>query len=130
MKKKDVEAKKVQKHPLDEKTIDAYIAAQPEEVRPILNQVRKKLQETLPEAQERIAWGMPTYWQEHNIIHFAAFRNHMGLYPGPKAVEHFADRLQNYKTSKGAIQFSYKEPIPLDLIATIARWCYETGHHH
>jgi uncharacterized protein YdhG (YjbR/CyaY superfamily) len=130
VKKKYESGKSTQQNDLAEKTIDVYLAGQPDEIRPILEQVRKKLQETLPEAQERIAWGMPTYWHEHNIIHFAAFRNHMGLYPGPQAIEHFADRLQDYKTSKGAIQFLYKEPVPLDLIAEIARWCYETGYHH
>jgi len=113
-----------------EKTIDAYIAAQPEHVQPLLRQVRETIRAILPDAQERISWRMPTFWDEHNIIHFAAFKNHFGIYPGDKAVEHFADRLKDYKSSKGAIQFQYDEPVPYDLIAEIARWCYETGHHH
>lgn len=57
-----------------EKTIDAYISAQAEEVRPLLHQVRNTLRTALPEAQERISWRMPTYWSGHNIIHFAAFK--------------------------------------------------------
>lgn len=112
------------------KTIDAYIAAQPESVQPLLNQVRDTLCAVLPEAEERISWRMPTYWRKHNIIHFAAFKNHMGLYPGDKAMEHFADRLTEYKTSKGAVQLPYNKPLPLKLIAEIAKWCYETGNHH
>jgi uncharacterized protein YdhG (YjbR/CyaY superfamily) len=110
--------------------IDAYIAEQPEQVQPLLRQVHQALSAALPGAEERIAWRMPTYWREHNIIHFAAFKNHIGLYPGAEAIEHFSDRLAPYKTSKGAVQFRYTEPLPLDLIAEIAQWCYETGHHH
>ncbi|NLX64780.1 MAG: hypothetical protein GX022_08430, partial [Clostridiaceae bacterium] len=111
------------------KTIDEYIAAQPENIRPILNQIRDKLRETLPDAEERISWSMPTYRGKYNIIHFAAHKKHIGLYPGDKAIENFADRLKEYKTSKGAIQIPYDKPIPLDLIAEIAKWCYETGNH-
>lgn len=113
-----------------QKTIDAYIEAQPESLQPLLHQVRDVLSAALPDAEERISWRMPTYWKKHNIIHFAAFKNHIGLYPGDKAVAHFADRLTQYKTSKGAIQFSYSKPLPLELIARIAKWCYETGNHH
>lgn len=111
-------------------TIDAYIAAQPENVQLLLNQIRSTLRDALPDAQERISWSMPTYWNKHNIIHFAAFKNHIGLYPGDKAVAHFADRLTEYKTSKGTIQFPYNKPLPLELITEIAKWCYETGNHH
>ena len=66
---------------------------------------------------------MPTYWKKHNLIQFAAFKKHIGLYPGPEAVAVFADRLTEYKTSKGAIQFPYSEPLPLELIAEITKWC-------
>lgn len=112
------------------KVIDAYIAQQPEEVQPLLRQVRDTLRAALPEAEERISWRMPTYWNKHNIIHFAAFKNHIGLYPGDKAIVHFADRLAPYKTSKGAAQFPYSQPLPLELIAEIAQWCCQTGNHH
>lgn len=112
------------------KTIDEYIAVQPESSRPFLHQVRDTIRAVLPEAQERISWKMPTYWKGHNIIHFAGFKNHIGVYPGEEAIIHFADRLADCKTSKGAIQFSYGKPLPLALIADIAKWCYETGNHH
>ena len=110
--------------------IDEYIEAQDASIQPLLVKVRNAIREALPEAQEKISWQMPTYWDKHNIIHFAAFKNHLGIYPGPVAIEHFRDRLTSYKSSKGAIQFQYKEPIPLDLIAEIAKWCYEPGNHH
>ena len=105
-------------------TIDEYIQAQPEDARPFLAKVRETIREALPEAQERISWGMPTYWKEHNIIHFAANKNHIGLYPGEEAVVFFADRLKEYKTSKGTVQFAYSKPLPLELIQAIAKWCY------
>ncbi len=112
------------------KTIDAYIEGQPEEVWSLLNQVRDTLRAALPFAEERISWSMPTYWSKHNIIHFAAFKKHIGLYPGPEAIEYFAEKLTEYKTSKGAIQLPNDKPLPLPLIAEIAKWCYDTGNHH
>ena len=112
------------------KTIDEYIEKQPENIRILLNQVRNTISAILPDAVERISWSMPTYWDKHNIIHFAAFKNHLGIYPGDKAILYFAEKLKDYKTSKGAIQFQYNEPIPLDLIGEITKWCYETGNHH
>lgn len=111
------------------KTIDSYIEAQPQEVRQLLNQVRDTLRKALPNAEERISWSMPTFRGKQNIIHFAAHKKHIGLYPGAEAMSHFAERLSEYKTSKGAIQLPYDKPLPLELIAEIAKWCYETGNH-
>ena len=79
--------------------------------------------------EERISWSMPTYWKGHNIIHFAGFMKHAGLYPGPEAVQKFSGRLKEYKTSKGTIQLPYSRSVPVELISDIARWCYETGNH-
>lgn len=110
-------------------TIDAYIAAQPENIQPLLNQVRAALRAALPHAEERISWRMPTYWRRHNIIHFAAFKKHIGLYPGEEAISHFSEKLTEYKTSKGAVQFPYTKPMPLTLIAEIAKWCCDTTRH-
>lgn len=109
-------------------TVDLYIASQPENIRRILNSVRETLRAALPHAQERISWRMPTFWDKRNIIHFAAFRQHVGLYPGPEAIVHFADRLTEYKTSKGAIRFPYDKPLPVGLISEIAKWCRQTGN--
>ena len=110
--------------------IDDYIAEQTEAVRPVLNQVREALRAALPEAEERISWRMPTYWRKQNIIHFAAFKNHFGIYPGAEAIQHFAGKLTGYKTSKGAWQIPYDKPLPLDLIVEMARWCFVNGNHH
>ena len=81
----------------------------------------------LPEAREKISWSMPTYWKGRNLIQFAASKRHVGLYPGPEAVEAFAARLTEYKTSKGTIQLPYSKPLPLELIEEIAKWCGENN---
>jgi len=105
--------------------IDAYIANQPADLRELLLSVRAAIKQALPDATEKISWQMPTYWRGHNLIHFAAQKKHLGLYPGADAVTHFAPRLGAYKTSKGAIQFPYKTfgAEQLGIIAEIAAWC-------
>lgn len=113
-----------------ETCIDEYIAAQPESVREPLQQVRAAIRSVLPDAEERISWRMPTYWRKHNLFHFAAFKNHIGIYPGEEAMRHFADRLTAFKTSKGALQLPYSKPLPLPLIMEMAKWCGDTGNHH
>ena len=107
------------------KTIDEYIAFQDEAKRADLYLVRNALKQALPEAEERISWSMPTYWKGHNIVHFAASKKHIGLYPGPAAVEEFTGELTNYKTDKGTICIPYGK-VDTELIKRIAAWCYET----
>jgi uncharacterized protein YdhG (YjbR/CyaY superfamily) len=105
--------------------IDKYIAEQAGEVRPLLQEVYETVRNVAPDAVEKISYAMPTFWQGKNIIHFAAFANHIGIYPGPVAIEAFAERLVDYKTSKGAIQFPLNKPIDYALIADIVRWRLE-----
>lgn len=105
------------------KTIDEYIDKQPEYTKSYLKQINETIKASLPDATEKISWSMPTYSKKHNLIQFAAFKKHIGLYPGPQAVDEFKSRLDEYKTSKGAIQFPYDKPLPLDLIKEIALWC-------
>ena len=113
------------------KTIDEYILAQDEGIRHQLQNVREAIRDELPNATEKISWSMPTYWQEHNLIHFAAAKKHIGLYPGAEAVEQFAEKLEEAgcKYSKGAIQIPYSDELPLSLISAIAAWCRDTGNH-
>ncbi len=106
------------------KTIDKYIAMQDERTQPFLQAIRDTIHEAIPAAQERISWSMPTFWDGKNVIQFAASKHHIGLYPGPEAVERFLDRLSEYETSKGTIRLPYREPLPLELIADIAEWCW------
>lgn len=110
------------------KTIDEYIAMQDSSKQCDLCLIRDALRQALPEAKERMSWSMPTYWEGHNIIHFAASKNHIGLYPGPEAVEEFAGDLSAYKTDKGTIRIPYGH-VDTALIAKIAKWCWETGNH-
>ena len=107
-------------------TIDEYIMAQDTAVQAYLFQVRQTIREALPNAEERISWSMPTWWKRHNLIHFAAAKKHIGVYPGPEAVEYFSNELKKRKIPfrKGSIQVPYSDVIPLDLIREIAQWCW------
>ncbi len=126
-------AKQNQSHFCGEKpkTVEDYIAGYDDSVQQQLEIVRKCLKEALPAAKEKISWSMPTYWDGHNIIHFAAQKKHIGLYPGVEAVIHFSEELdaRGYKYSKGSIQIPYSDNLPCDLIRDIAVWCSQTGNH-
>jgi len=102
--------------------IDEYIAAQSEEIRPILQKVRETIRAAAPNAVEKISWSMPTFWQRENLIHFAAFKKHLGIYPGDLSLAPFEKRLAGYRRSKGAIQFAYEKPIDYELITDITSW--------
>ena len=103
--------------------MEEYIAAQDEAVRPTLEEIRAILRSALPEAQERISWSMPTFWQGRNLIHFAAAKRHVGLYPGGEATAVFQEDLAGFDVSKGTIRLPYDRPLPAELIAKIAQWC-------
>ena len=112
-------------------TVEEYILAQDEDIRCYLQRVREVLISSLPDAMEKISWSMPTYWKGYNIIHFAANKKHIGLYPGPEAVAFFAEKLDQAgcKYSKGSIQIPYSEELPLGLIRDIAKWCWIFSNH-
>jgi len=103
-------------------SIDDYIAGQPDEIKPILDKVRETIRKAAPNATEKISWQMPTFRQGEDLIHFCAHKNHFGIYPGMIERIPFQERLAEYKTSKGAIQFPYNKPIDYDLIADITKW--------
>ena len=104
---------------------DEYIFNQPPNRQILLLNVRQAIRQALPDAIEKISYQMPAYWQGRNLMYFAAQKDHLGIYPGPEAIQHFASRLAEYKTSKGAIQFPYKTfgSEQLQLISEIAAWC-------
>lgn len=109
------------------RTIEEYILAQDEDKRPELYKMQQILKNALPEAEERISWSMPTFWEKHNICHFAASKKHIGFYPGEAAVAHFAEELNaKYSADKGTIRIPYGK-IDADLIDRIAKWCWETN---
>lgn len=115
---------------MNKTVIDEYIEKYPVDIQERLFKVREAILKAIPNAKEKISWQMPTFYLEKNIMHFAAFKNHLGVYPGASAIIHFADKLKNYKTSKGAIQFQYREEVPYLLIEEITRWCYENNKRH
>jgi uncharacterized protein YdhG (YjbR/CyaY superfamily) len=110
----------------DYETIDEYIALFPADIQKILQSIRTTIRAAAPEAVEKISWRMPTFHQRHNLVHFAAMKNHIGFYPGAEGIAAFAPELGEYRTSKGAIQFPLSKPIPHELIAKITRFRVET----
>ena len=101
------------------KTIDEYIKTFPTDIQEMLQNVRKIIHEAAPEATEAIKYGMPTFVLNKNLVHFAAFKKHIGFYPTPSGINAFDEELKQYPTSKGAIQFPLNRPIPYDLIRKI-----------
>jgi len=103
-------------------SIDEYIAFAPKDVQQKLHELRAVIKAEAPDAEERIAYQMPTFSQNGNLVHFAAFKNHIGFYPAPSGIENFQDDLARYKSSKGAVQFPLDEDIPMGLIREIVRF--------
>jgi uncharacterized protein YdhG (YjbR/CyaY superfamily) len=106
-------------------TIDDYIAGYPADVQAILQQIRQTIHETAPEATEAISYGMPTFKLNGNLVHFGAFKNHIGFYPVPSGMAAFKDELAAYKQGKGSVQFPLNQPMPLDLIRRIVEFRVE-----
>lgn len=103
-------------------SIDEYITGFPENVQEILQQIRKTIQKAAPDAVEAISYAMPTFKLNGNLIHFAAFKNHIGLYPAPQGIEAFKKELSVYKGAKGSVQFPLDKPMPLALITKIVKF--------
>lgn len=103
-------------------TIDEYIAGFPAEIQAILQQIRATIHAAAPDAQETISYQMPTFTLHGNLVHFAAFKAHIGFYPTPSGTEHFQAALAPYKSGKGSVRFPLDQPIPYDLVAEIVRF--------
>ena len=106
-------------HRVTAKTIDEYIAAFPKEVQEILEKVRATIHKAAPNAEETINYGIPTFTLNGNLVHFAAFKKHIGFYPTPSGIEKFKVELSGYEGAKGSVQFPLDKPIPYDLISRI-----------
>ena len=105
--------------------IDDYIDSFPANVKTHLVQIRATIQKAAPNAKEKISYGMPTFELNGNLIHFAGYKNHIGLYPAPQGIEAFKEELSAYKGAKGSVQFPLDKPMPLDLIARITKYRVE-----
>ncbi len=113
---------KVAAAPAPTGNIDAYIAGFPPDVQTILQKTRAVIRKAAPAAQEAMKYGIPTFVQDGNLIHFAGFKSHIGLYPTPSGIVAFKKELAGYASSKGAIQFPLDKPIPYALIEKIAKF--------
>lgn len=103
-------------------SIDEYIEEFPEDMQKILEEIRATIKAAAPDAEEKISYQMPTFYLNGNLIHFAAFKNHIGIYPTPSGTEAFKEEIAKYKTSKGSIQLPLDKPMPLKLIARITKF--------
>lgn len=103
-------------------TIDEYIATFPAETQNILQEVRALIKAAAPEAKEKISYQMPTFDLNGNLVHFAAFKSHIGFYPTPSGIEAFQQELSGYTGAKGSVQFPIDQPMPLDLIRRIVEY--------
>ena len=104
------------------KSIDEYIAGFPRQVREILEEIRKTIRAAAPDAEEAIKYRMPTFTLEGNLVHFAAFKKHIGLYPTPSGTEKFRKELSLYEGGKGSVRFPLGKPIPYGLISQIVQF--------
>ena len=104
------------------KDIKTYISAQPKEHRAVLNEMYTIVKSGAPRATEAIKYGIPTFVGKGNIVHFAAMKGHLGFYPTSSAVEHFADALTEYSTSKGCVRLPYGKPLPKALITKMVKF--------
>ena len=102
--------------------IDDYIANFPEDVQKVLEQVRVTVQKAAPQAEEAISYQMPTFKLNGNLVHFAAWKNHIGFYPTPSGTKEFQKEIAKYVFAKGSIQFPLNEPMPLALITKIVNF--------
>ena len=102
--------------------IDQYIARFPRSTQAILTRLRLAIKKSAPYAAEAIKYGIPTFTLRGNLVHFAAYKNHIGFYPTPSVIINFSSELTGYITSKGAIQFPIGKSIPLSLISKMVKF--------
>lgn len=111
------------------KTIDEYIAKFPEDVQDILEKIRQVIKESAPDAEETINYQIPTYKLKGNLVHFGAFKNHIGFYPTPSAMDEFKKELSLYEVAKGSVKFPINKPIPYGLVKKIVKYRVQETKH-
>jgi len=104
------------------KDIDEYIAGFTEDVQEILEKIRTTIRKAAPDAEEAIKYQMPTFTLNGNLVHFAAYKKHIGFYPAPRGVEKFKEALSGYEGAKSTVRFPLDKPIPFGLISTIVKF--------
>jgi len=103
-------------------TVEEYISFFPANIKKLLIQIRHTVKNAAPDATEKISYAMPTFYLEGNLVHFAAFKNHIGFYPAPSGLKAYSKEVSKYKNSKGAVQFPLDKPLPLGLITKIVKF--------
>ncbi len=96
--------------------VDEYIAGFPVEIRELLLKIRNTIRSAAPDAEEKISYRMPTFALKGNLVHFAAFKAHIGFFPTPSAIEAFREELKPYATARGTVRFPLDQPVPYNLI--------------
>lgn len=104
------------------KDIDEFIAGYPENIQKILKKIRATIRKAAPQAKETINYGIPTFTLNGNLVHFSAFKKHIGFYPTPSGIEKFKRELSAYERAKGSVKFPLDKPIPYDLITKIVKF--------
>jgi uncharacterized protein YdhG (YjbR/CyaY superfamily) len=102
--------------------IDDYIAGFPKDVQQLLEEVRVAIRKAAPAAEETISYAIPTFKLNGNLVHFAAFKNHIGFYPAASGIQAFKKELSAYEGAKGSVQFPLDQPLPLALIGKIVKF--------
>ncbi|MBK9317344.1 MAG: DUF1801 domain-containing protein [Acidobacteria bacterium] len=102
--------------------INEYIESFPNDIREILEKIRAAIRKAAPEAEEAIKYQIPTYTLKGNLVHFAAYKKHIGFYPGSTGIERFRYELSAYEGAKGSVRFPLDKPIPFDLISKIVKF--------
>ncbi len=102
--------------------IDEYISSFPKNIQSLLQELRNIIRKAAPEAEERISYKMPAFYQKGILVYFAAFKNHIGFFPTASGIAAFENELSEYKTSKGTIQFPLDKPLPPDLVSRIVKF--------
>jgi len=103
-------------------SIDEYIAMFPKDTQKILEELRVTIRAAALEAKEKISYQMPTFDLKGNLVHFAAYKNHIGFYPQPSGIQAFKNELSKYEGAKGSVQFPITKPLPLELISKIVKF--------
>ena len=102
--------------------ITDYILQFPPDVQQKLNALREAILEIVPDATEKIAYGIPTFYVKGNLVHFAAYKSHIGFYPASSGIDAFREELAPYKLSRGTVQFPLDQPLPMELIRRIVQY--------
>ena len=102
--------------------IDEYIAGFPSDTQKILQRIRKTIRKAAPDAEEAISYAIPAFKLNGNLIFFAAYKNHISVYPAPRAAAQFKKELAQYEGGKGTVQFPHDQPLPLDLVTKITKF--------